>query len=79
MPCRRGFMLVYWRFWPRVILLPMFQSRQGRSGPEFIARLVELEQFVMASPAGTFDNYEDGFGDCSKHDGAVGWVERNKV
>ena len=51
----------------------------GRSGPEFIARLVELEQFVMASPAGTFDNYEDGFGDCSKHDGAVGWVERNKV
>ena len=50
-----------------------------RSGPEFIARLVELEQFVMASPAGTFDNYEDGFGDCSKHDGAVGWVERNKV
>ena len=51
----------------------------GRSGPEFIARLVELEQFVMASPAGTFDNYEDGFGDCSKHDGVVGWVERNKV
>ena len=50
----------------------------GRSGPEFVARLLELERFVKAQPAGTFDSYEDGFGDCSIHGGARGWIKEEK-
>ena len=38
----------------------------GRSGPEFIARLKELEQFAELNPMISDENYEAGFGDLTK-------------
>lgn len=37
----------------------------GRSGPEFVARLRELEEFAKLNPLLSYENYEAGFGDLS--------------
>lgn len=45
-----------------------------RSGPEFVARLEELERFASTFHAATFDNYEAGFGDCNEEPVTVGKI-----